>query len=415
MRCAINRICIFWLLLIPALTIHSAVLEVGKDKIYQTIISGIQAAKAGDTVYVYKGIYKEENIIIGIPITLVGIDLPVVDGELKHELFSVKSNNVTIQGFQLNNSGRTSMADQAAIKVYNCKYIQIIGNHFNNNYFGIYLQYSNHCLIKNNDLKAGQKEEYLSGNGIHCWKSDSLQIIGNRIEGHRDGIYFEFVTASVIWRNIVLHNMRYGLHFMFSHNNAYFTNYFKQNGAGVAVMFTKKVVFMNNTFEQSWGDAAYGVLFKELSDCYLSGNTFIRNTTGIFFDGSSRIIAEKNLFKGNGWAMRMQANCMDVTVMHNNFFGNTFDVATNGTLVLNQFSDNYWDKYKGYDINRDNTGDVPYRPLSLYAIIVEKNPPAMLLYQSFMINLLDKSEKILPSLTPEHFVDETPRMIPYKI
>jgi nitrous oxidase accessory protein len=83
--------------------------------------------------------------------------------------------------------------------------------------------------------------------------------------------------------------------------------------------------------------------------------------------------------------------------------------------MLSQFAENYWDKYQGYDLNKDIIGDVPYHPLSLYAVIVEKNPPAMLLYQSFMISLLDKSEKVLPSLTPENFVDKTPRMLPYTL
>ena len=390
-------------------------LEVGKSKEFNTIKTAIHSAKDGDTVKIYSGLYKEGNIIINKPITILGVGFPTLDGELIHEIISVKSNDVTILGLKLINCSRSTLNDPAAIKVYESHNIRIENNDFLDNYFGIYLQYSKNSLIKNNRLLANQKEEYLSGNGIHCWKSDSLQIIGNTIHGHRDGIYFEFVTSSVIWRNISHFNLRYGLHFMFAHNNSYFTNYFKQNGAGVAVMFTKKVVFMNNTFEESWGDASYGVLFKELSDCYLSGNTFYKNTTGIFFDGSNRITAERNLFKNNGWAMRLQANCMDNKIHRNNFLGNTFDVTTNGTLTLNHFSENYWDKYEGYDLNKDKIGDVPYHPLSLYAVIVEKNPPAMLLYQSFMVSLLDKSEKILPSLTPENFVDKTPRMVPYTL
>ncbi len=390
-------------------------LEVGEHRSFLSIRSAVLAATNGDTVLVHEGLYKEGNILIDKAITLAGVGLPVLDGELQHEIISVKSSNVCIAGLKLINSGRTTMSDPAAIKVYEGHYVKIENNILFDNYFGIYLQYTRHCLIKNNTLQASQKEEYLSGNGIHCWKSDSLQIIGNKIYGHRDGIYFEFVTGSVIWRNIARNNLRYGLHFMFAHNNAYFTNYFKKNGAGVAVMFTKKVVFMNNTFEESWGDAAYGVLFKELTDCYLSGNTFYKNTTGIFFDGSNRITAERNIFKGNGWAMRMQANCMDNKIERNNFIGNTFDVTTNGTLTLNHFACNYWDKYEGYDLDKDKIGDVPYHPLSLYAVIVEKNPPAMLLYQSFMITLLDKSEKILPSLTPENFVDKTPSMVPYAL
>ncbi|WP_247651659.1 nitrous oxide reductase family maturation protein NosD [Chitinophaga eiseniae] len=392
-----------------------ATLYTGKGQPYPTIKTALDASRNGDTIIVKKGMYREGNLVVDKSICLLGVDMPVLDGELKYEILSVKSNDVTIKGFQLQHSGRATMSDPGAIKVYDAKNVLIEGNVLMDNYFGVYLQYATHCIVKNNFITASQKEEHESGNGIHCWKGDSLQIIGNRIAGHRDGIYFEFVTHSVIWRNISHHNLRYGLHFMFSNDDAYITNYFKNNGAGVAVMFTKRVTMMNNTFEENWGDAAYGLLFKELTDCYLSGNKFLRNTTGIFFDGSNRITIEHNTFRANGWGMRMQANCMDNIIKENNFIGNTFDVTTNGSLTLNHFSENYWDKYQGYDLDKDKTGDVPFHPLSLYAVIVEKNPPAMLLYQSFMVNLLDKSEKIMPSLTPENFVDNTPRMIPYKL
>lgn len=389
------------------------VLHVGKGQTYTQIKKALATAKSGDTIMVNSGVYKEGNIVVDKSVWLIGLDYPILDGELKYEIISVKSNNVSIKGFRVQNSGRSALNDSGAIKVYDAKNVVVEKNILINNYFGVYLQYAEKCVVKDNAISASQKLENQSGNGVHCWKSDSLQIIGNKIKGHRDGIYFEFVTHSVIWRNISKNNLRYGLHFMFSHNNAYITNVFKQNGAGVAVMFTKKVVMMNNTFAENWGDAAYGVLFKELTDCYLSGNRFLKNTTAMFFDGSNRIVAERNLFKGNGWGMRMQANCMDNVIARNNFMGNTFDITTNGSLTLNQFNENYWDKYEGYDLDKDKIGDVPYHPLSLYAVIIEKNPPAMLLYRSFMISLLDKSEKLLPSLTPQNFVDNKPRMTPH--
>lgn len=406
---------VFAILFFSPLMPFAKVIKVRSSEGVKTIKEALKIANTGDTILISKGVYTEGNILIDKAISIIGEDYPILDGEFKYEILSIKSDNVLVKNLQLQNSGRSSMNDLSAIKIYESKNVRIEKNKLLNNFFGIYLQYAKHCQISNNVLKATQKEEYQSGNGIHCWKSDSLQIIGNKVNGHRDGIYFEFVTHTVIWRNIAQNNLRYGLHFMFSHKNAYFTNYFKNNGAGVAVMFTKEVVMMNNTFEENWGDAAYGVLFKELSDCYLSGNKFIRNTTGIFFEGSNRIIAENNSFSNNGWGMRLQANCVENKIVNNNFSGNTFDISTNGFLTLNYFNGNYWDKYEGYDLNKDNTGDVPFRPLSLFSVIAEKNPPAMLLFRSFMITLLDKSEKILPTLTPENFIDNNPRMIPYKL
>ena len=129
-------------------------------------------------------------------------------------------------------------------------------------------------------------------------------------------------------------------------------------------------------------------------------------------EGSSRILMRKNLFKNNGWALQIQASCDDITVLQNNYIGNTFDVSTNGNLVLNKFDSNYWDKYDGYDLNRDKIGDVPYRPVSMYSMMVEQNPTIMMLFRSFIVGLMDKTEKVLPSLIPENLIDKTPLMKP---
>jgi nitrous oxidase accessory protein len=87
-----------------------------------------------------------------------------------------------------------------------------------------------------------------------------------------------------------------------------------------------------------------------------------------------------------------------------------FDVATNGSLVLNNFDYNYWDQYDGYDLNKDRIGDIPYRPISMYAMIIEQNPSAIFLFRSFMTSLMDKTEKIIPTLTPENLKDNFPLM-----
>lgn len=135
----------------------------------------------------------------------------------------------------------------------------------------------------------------------------------------------------------------------------------------------------------------------------------------LFLEGSNRITIQKNSFQRNGWAMKIQASCVDINVTNNNFLGNTFDVGTNGSLVLNTFQQNYWDKYEGYDLDRNNKGDIPYRPVSMYAVIVERNPTAMILFRSFMTTLFDKTEKLIPSLTPENLKDNAPLMKPLKL
>jgi nitrous oxidase accessory protein len=170
-----------------------------------------------------------------------------------------------------------------------------------------------------------------------------------------------------------------------------------------------------NVFEKNWGAASYAILLKEISDSRIVSNKFLTNTVGLFLEGTSRIAIHKNLFKENGWAVKVQASCTDNNFYQNNFLQNTFDVSTNGSLVLNTFNNNYWDKYDGYDINKDGVGDIPYHPVSMYSMVVEQNPNALILLKSFMVSLLDKAEKAIPSLTPENLIDNKPMMKPNQL
>lgn len=398
------------LLLLFSSFLHAKVIEVGSNRPIKSIKQAMMLAKDGDTVMVHKGLYREGTISINKKIVFIGENYPVLDGQKKYEILSVKADGVIVKGFKIIRSGHGSLVEPCGIKVYSNKNVVIENNILDDNFFGIYIQNGKNCIIKNNKIIAYAKGEQEIGNGIHCWKSTNIQVLSNYISGHRDGIYFEFVSNSVVKNNNSVHNSRYGLHFMFSNDDTYISNIFKNNGAGVAVMYSHRVKMYYNQFVENWGDSAYGLLLKEITDSVIIGNRFNNNTSGIHMEGITRTLIQKNIFRANGWGMNIQASCIDNVIKNNNFLGNTFDISTNGSLVMNTFNSNYWDKYEGYDLNKDGLGDVPYHPLSLFAVLTEKNPSAMLLFRSFMITLLDKSEKILPSITPDNFIDKTPLM-----
>ncbi len=392
--------------------IHAATIKVGSEHRIKSIQQALEIAEDGDIIHVSAGVYREGNLAIRKRVTLVGDGSPVIDGQKEHEPISIFVPHVTIKGFTITASGQSSVKDIAAVKIYDTHGVTIADNVLDDNFFGIYLQASKRCTVRNNRLAAYGKTEQQTANGIHAWKCDSLDISGNTVSGHRDGIYLEFVTHTDVRGNQATGNRRYGLHFMFSHDNGYYRNTFTGNGAGVAVMYTKHVRMEHNVFDENWGDAAYGLLLKDITDSHIEHNTFTRNTTGILMEGSNRIRIQRNDFENNGWALKIQASCMDNVLTQNNFVHNTFDIATNGSLVMNTFERNYWDKYEGYDLDKDKVGDVPYRPVSLYSMVVEKYPMAMLLFRSFMVTLLDRTERVLPSLTPEALKDDFPLMNP---
>ena len=114
-------------------------------------------------------------------------------------------------------------------------------------------------------------------------------------------------------------------------------------------------------------------------------------------------------------ALKIQASCDNNTLTKNNFIGNTFDVATNGTMMLNNFNRNYWDKYDGYDLDRNNIGDVPYYPVSVYSVVTEKIPSAMILYHSLLTDIMDQVEKVMPTVIPDKLKDDHPIMKKIKL
>jgi len=386
---------------------------VAKNSSVKSIKSAIELAAKGDTIRIMKGIYKEGNMVIQKSIVVIGIDYPVLDGENKYEIFTIAANDVSIIGLRMINTGVGSINDISAISAIEAKRLRVLNNQFENTFFGIHLANCLGSVVEDNVLHSNAEVEHQIGNGIHAWKCDSIIVRNNKVSGHRDGIYFEFVTNSLVEKNLSHHNMRYGLHFMFSHNDEYRSNIFQNNGAGVAVMYTKKVKMISNRFEDNWGASSYGLLLKDIGDADIQLNHFVKNTVAVYMEGSSRCHFTQNVFSGNGWAVKMQANCDENVYSKNSFLSNTFDMATNGSLVLNIVDANYWDKYEGYDLDKDRVGDVPYHPVSLYSMVVEKMPSAVMLWRSFLVYMLDRTEKVVPSVTPENLKDMHPAMRNY--
>jgi nitrous oxidase accessory protein len=385
-------------------------LEVSAATAFHSVTAAVASARGGDTIVVDAGIYREPQITVDKRVAIVGRGEPVFDGEGKHGLLLVTADDVTIRGLILRNVGTSFVEDRAAIKVNSARGCSIENNRVENAFFGIYLANVTDCRIADNVLRATGKRETESGNGIHLWTSRRITIENNQISGHRDGIYFEFVHDSDIRGNVSKDNLRYGLHFMYSDDCRYVKNVFQHNGSGVAVMYTKRVQMIGNRFEDNWGPAAYGLLLKEISDPRLEGNVFSHNTTGLLADGANRLIAVHNDFIGNGWAVKLEASTGDGRFERNNFAENSFDLATNSQSPSTTFAGNYWDSYRGYDLDRDGIGDVPHRPVRLFSLLVERNAPTLILMRSAFVELLDGAERLIPTLTPDALVDAAPSM-----
>ena len=378
-----------------------------------TITQAIAAAKENDTIVVQKGVYPEHNIIINKPLSLIGKDRPVINGQFKGNILKIRADNVTIKGFRLANVPFKSTEEQAAINLEKSKNFLIENNIMDQVCFGIILFKGKDGMVKNNKIFSNAKEQYNSGNAIHLWSCKNVKVIANEAAHCRDGIYIQFSSQSYIEGNYCYENLRYGLHFMFSDDNEYLHNKFAKNGAGAAVMFSKRVKMVENMFQDNWGPSSYGLLLKEIYDSELVGNTFYRNTIGINGENCTRMKYNENNFTENGWGIRIRGGCYQNDFWDNNFFNNTFDVAYDNNVNDNKFR-NYWSDYTGYDLNKDGVGDIPYRPVKLFSYISNRTPESIVLLRSLFIDIMNFSEKVAPVFTPENLIDETPRMEPVK-
>ena len=397
------------------ITLSARTIEVGEGKAFSSINAALHKAKAKDEILIYgKKIYKE-RLVIQKPITLKGVGTPIIDGGQRGDVIKVNADNVTIEGLQIQNSARSSQVDYCGVHVKDAQFVTVRNCVFRKNQFSVMFQNCKNGLIANNNISSYITYNPIMGNAVHCWKSDNMHITGNNIGHNRDGIYLEFVNNSHIDHNTVSGCARYGLHFMFSHFNVYSSNRFNHNQAGVAVMFAHNVEMINNTFEFNRGTSSYGLLIKELQYSTIKGNRFLDNTVGLLIDGGSDLNVHHNVIKNNGWGMRLISASTNDTIRHNNFLGNTFDMTTNVSYNRNNVNGNYWDKYEGYDLNKDGYGDVPFHPLSLFSMLAEQNENVLFFFHSFLMNLLDATEKVLPSITPDNYVDNYPHMNPYKL
>lgn len=404
-------------LLFLACLLLALVNEAGAAK--RTVRSGmslqrtLDAAAPQDTILLKSGRYTEGTITIHQPVTLIGEGWPEVDGGGKGEVIIVKANGASISGLVVRGTAVSDMNDNAGIKCISVTDVHIQGNRILGCFFGIYLSSVARALIADNRVigEAGTQENRRA-NGIHLWKCAHVDVRDNTVLHHRDGIYLEFVTDSHVGNDTSAYNARYGLHFMFSHRDSYTHNVFHDNGAGVAVMFTREVTMTDNRFEHNRGASAYGLLLKEINDAHIERNVFADNTVGVFVDGCNRAQVKHNTFRSNGWAVKLFANSTSTVFEGNTFTANTFDMTTNGDLVLSELRGNYWDRYQGYDLDRDGRGDVPHHPLSVFALVTERMPYAMVLSRSLMVNMLDQTERIIPTLTPAALEDKSPLMRP---
>jgi len=177
---------------------------------FTTIQDAIDNASEDDAIYVYTGTYNE-NIVINKSIILVAEyypNLTIINGDKSGDVVTITADGVKLYGFIIRNSSN----EGAGVNIYSDS-VKVIGNWFQDNNIGVYLNGSSNNLI-----------------------------LGNAIE--KSGEYGIFLDSSN--NNYMLNNMfitnRKDASFLNSYKNTWDNNYLDHPKRRINLIFGKKTI-----------------------------------------------------------------------------------------------------------------------------------------------------------------------------
>jgi parallel beta-helix repeat protein len=212
---------------------------------YSTIQSAIDAASAGDTIFVYNGTYYE-CIIINKSINLFGIDknTTIIDGGGIGNVVNITADLVNISGFTIQNTSGYYF-DYAGIFI-DSYYNTIFNNIITNNDDGIVLSDdSNTNTISSNIIISNNYD------GILLAYSNQNNIIYNTITNPVFGIYLFNSSYNNINNNVIQNNSQCGI-FLDNHPdypsdyNTFSGNIIINNSCGIELLGDNNTVYYNN-------------------------------------------------------------------------------------------------------------------------------------------------------------------------
>lgn len=379
----------------------------------------IDQSENGDTIYV-SGLLTAEPIVIKKPLTLIGINNPVIDGNGIGNVISIKSDHVAINGFIIQNSGKNQVDEPSGIKAEG-NYISLHHNEIKNVFFGITILGGKKVFINDNYLHPGKIYGSRPGHVITIWNCAESEVKNNKIESGRDGIFLNY-TANIDIENNIVTDCRYALHSMYSEKLVFADNYVYKNLLGCALMYSKNLVATGNRIEwQRTGSSPYGFLLKDIESLTMTGNHLTANSIGIYAEGvsqkiNSHSVIRNNVIEGNDCAFALHST-VKVDFIDNQVSDNLTDILKMGQHISAETkwnengSGNYWSNYRGYDENNDGIGEQPFKVENTLDKMTNPRNPLRVFMHTPAHRIIESMMRIFPVLNGGTVMqDDFPKM-----
>ena len=376
-----------------------------------TVAEAIALAADGDVVVLPEGTWAG-HVTLDKPITLTSRG-GVLDGGDAGTVLRISAPGAVVSGLSVRGSGTDRAGPDSCIYVEpGATGAQLVDNTLWDCTFGIWIHTTHGVAVERNVVRGRTDIVNTSdrGNGIHLFDAEELRIVGNRVEGARDGVYVSATEHSLIAENVV-EDLRYGIHYMFSFDNTVRDNICRRNTSGIALMQSHRLQILDNVASDN---ERHGILFRDVQYTAIEGNVVERNGEGMFFFSSLDNTIRHNRFVANVIGARIWAGTERNVVDGNAFIGNRQQVyyvsASDQSWGEGDGEGNRWSDYLGWDQDGDGRGDRPYRVDSFHASLLYRYPSAALLLRSPALEILGRLQERLPALRVPTIFEEHPAM-----
>jgi nitrous oxidase accessory protein len=379
----------------------------------------IDASAPGATLVVDGGVHDGAIVIRG-PLTVIGKNRPVIDGQGRGSVVTITGDDVVFRGFIVRNSGRQVTEEAAGITVTGNRHV-IEDNDVVDVYFGVHIDGGARHVIQDNRIAPGERHGARPGHGLSIWNTRNSRVLRNEISDARDGIYLSFTDGMLAQANKVT-RCRYAIHSMYSQHAQILDNHLTGNLLGAALMLSDRLEQRRNWIEHHReGSSAYGLLLKDIDNLVATDNRIVANRFGIYAEGvavqpSSHALLRDNLIAGNDVGIALQSNA-SLTITGNRFADNLSDVRMLGARLspATRWSDqgrgNAWTEYRGYDANGDGIGDIPHRVDGVMDALLQRTPLAQAFLYTPAHLALEAAARMFPlSRRAPVLVDPSPLM-----
>ncbi len=342
-------------------------------------------------------------VIIDKPITLDGGGRVTIDGGGQGTVLHIRASGSVVRGVHLTNSGDSHNGPDAGLML-EADDTLIESNIIDNSLFGIHIKQGNNNTIRANRISSKGEELSLRGDGIRMWYSSGNLIEDNRFDRIRDLLITNSPDNRIIGNHIS--NSRMGMELVFSPNNKIVNNNISNNSSGIVIIYSRGLLLQNNRIHGLRNITGSALAIKDSSRVVVKQNQIIHCAMGMIANApvhpENIIFLHDNLFAYNDIAMYFYGEKGGHLLHNNRFENNNVEVlvSSHTSAIGNDWRGNHWDRYEGFDQNRDGVGDTPHS-IMLYSDRIWMDRPMTKFFRSSpALELVDFVERLAPFSKP---------------